>query len=216
MNTFTGSRREQKEATRARILEVARVHFEAHGYEGANVRSIAEGAGVAVGTVLLHFADKRDLLHAALFEDLSEALSKALGAPSRGPLAARVRALFAPFFQYYASRPALSRALLRESLLAEPPWQARFAAQVAAAHEGLAGAFEAARARGEVGGDAEGHEARRFGAAVLAFFYFGLLGWAQGAVPDPAALVDALLEQHLRGVRPTLAPRAKARKRSKR
>lgn len=202
MNAFTkkpGRRDAQKDATRARILEAARDHFERHGFEAANVRAIAADAGVAAGTVLLHFADKRDLLHAALFDDLAATAAEAARDDEPGTLEQRLHRLAAAFFAYYARRPALSKALLRESLFADPPWQARFAEQVGAAHGRVVALFEAARARGEVADDAD---AALFGVAFFSFYYFALIAWVQGAHPSPVALLDRLVAQHLCGLRP--------------
>ncbi|MGK4003916.1 TetR/AcrR family transcriptional regulator [Sorangium sp. So ce1036] len=187
----------QKEETRARILEVARAHFERDGFDGASVRAIAAGAGVAAGTVLLHFEDKRDLLHAALFDDLEAMIERALAARGRGRLEARLRALARPFFAYYAARPALSKALLREALLADSPWRERFTAQVARVHARIVGLAEAARARGEIAADTD---AALLGAAFFSFYYFALIGWVQGALADPEPLFERLLSEHMRGV----------------
>src|SRR5690242_10168784 len=120
----------RKEATQARILDVARRHFERDGFEGANLRAIAAEAEVATGTVLLHFGDKPGLLHAALYDDLEKAIARCLAAMTRGPLLARLTAVARNFYSYYAARPKLSRTLLRESLFADPPWRERFAEQV--------------------------------------------------------------------------------------
>ncbi len=201
----------QKEETRARILEVARSHFERDGFEGANVRSIAADAGVAAGTVLLHFADKRDLLHAALFDDLaaliSETTSREVGV---GPLETQLRDIVRPFFAYYAKRPILSKELLREALLAESPWRERFTAQVARVHLHVVELVSAAKARGEVAPDADGPV---LGAAFFAFYYFALIGWVQGGLSDPAPLFDRMLTEHLRGVVAVVRhPSATARK----
>lgn len=202
MNAFIqkpGRRDAQKEATRARILEVARDHFERHGFEAASVRAIAADAGVAAGTVLLHFADKRDLLHAALFDDLAATAAEAVRDDEPGTLEQRLHRLAAAFFAYYARRPTLSKTLLRESLFADPPWQARFAEQVTAAHGRVVALFEAARAQGEVADDAD---AALFGVAFFSFYYFALIAWVQGAHPSPVALLDRLVAQHLCGLRP--------------
>ncbi|XXT14782.1 TetR/AcrR family transcriptional regulator [Sorangium sp. So ce429] len=202
MNAFTqkpGRRDAQKDATRARILETARDHFERHGFEAASVRAIAADAGVAAGTVLLHFEDKRALLHAALFDDLAATAVEAVSDEEPGTLEERLHRLAAAFFGYYARRPALSKTLLRESLFADPPWQARFAEQVGAAHGRVVALFDAARARGEV---AQGADAALFGVAFFSFYYFALIAWVQGAHPAPVALVDRLVAQHLCGLRP--------------
>lgn len=68
-----------KEATRSRVLDAARTQLEKLGFEGTSVRGIALAAGVAIGTVLLHFPDKKQLLHAAMFEDLEDTWERAKG-----------------------------------------------------------------------------------------------------------------------------------------
>ena len=73
--TVAKRRGEQKEETQKRILDVARAHFERHGFEASSFRTIADEAEVAVGTVALHFVDKKSLLHAALYDDLERAIA---------------------------------------------------------------------------------------------------------------------------------------------
>lgn len=204
VNTFTerparrsgpATRREAKEATRARVLDAARAQLEAVGFEQTNIRGVAKAAGVATGTVLLHFADKRDLLHAAVFEDLERTWSEAKRSSGRRrDLRQELSSIVKAFFDYYARRPALSRALLRESLFAEPPWSARFAAQVADVFRHVAVLAEEAKARGEL--DA-GVDTNVLGASFFSFYYFALLAWLQGGHEDPQRLFERMLEQHL-------------------
>ena len=59
-------RSEQAALTRTRIVEGAKAVFEARGYEGARIEDIASEAGVAVPTVYKVFANKRNLLTAAV------------------------------------------------------------------------------------------------------------------------------------------------------
>lgn len=54
--------------TRAAILTAARAEFEHRGYEGARGPEIAKAAGVAEGTVFLHFKNKVGLLSAVMVE----------------------------------------------------------------------------------------------------------------------------------------------------
>lgn len=183
----------QKSATRARILEAARTQLEQSGYDGTNIRGIAKAAGVSTGSVLLHFADKQDLLHAALFDDLERSWAKAR-AKSHKSLESALVAIAKAFFEYYARRPQLSRALLRESLFADPPWSQRFAAQVADVHRHVATLFAAAQGKGEISASAD---PALFGAAFFSFYYFALLAWLQGGLPDPLRLFRSLLKSHL-------------------
>lgn len=195
MNTFIKPPRQRaKEATRARVLEVAKAQLEELGYEATSIRGVAKAAGVATGTVVLHFPDKRDLLHAALFEDLDGTWQAAREASGKRALQKELSAIVKAFFDYYARRPTLSRALLRESLFAEPPWSARFAAQVADVHRHVATLAERAKERGEL--DA-GVDSAVLAASFFSFYYFALLAWLQGGHDNPQRLFDRMLDQHL-------------------
>ena len=200
----------QKVETRARVLEVARTELERVGFEATNIREVARVAGVAPGTVLLHFKDKADLLHAALFDDLEATAANAVKRAKHRSLEEDLVAVAKTFFAYYAARPALSRALLRESLFASPPWSGRFAAQVGGLHQHLATLLEGAKTRGEVRADVG---ADVFGATFFSFYYFALLAWLQGGHPDPARLFRTLLTGHLSGLRPAGATPKTRRKR---
>lgn len=190
------TRTDRREETRSRLLAVAREAFEAHGFDGTHLRDVATAAGVASGTIFVHFADKRDLLHACLFEDLEAAIEGAL-ASGPDPLEPWLVHVAGAFFDHYGARPTLSRVLLRESLLAVPPWAERFNDQIARVHAAVVARFEAARARGEVAGDGP-----LFAVAFVSFYTFALLAWVQGAHPAPRELVARLVAAHLAGARP--------------
>lgn len=55
------TRSEQTEQKKQLILDAALHEFSAHGYEGSRMEAIAQKAGVAKGTVFLHFTDKATL-----------------------------------------------------------------------------------------------------------------------------------------------------------
>jgi AcrR family transcriptional regulator len=186
------SRTDQRHATRQRLLAAARSRFEADGFDATHLRDIAADAEVATGTVFVHFADKSDLLHAALFEDLEAAIDAALGSGPAG-LEPWLAHFTGALFDHYAARPGLSRVLLRESLVSGPPWAAKFAGQVARVHAAVAARHAAAGAPGDPA---------LFAVAFVAFYTFGLLAWVQGAHPDPRELVAKLVAQHLHGAVP--------------
>lgn len=200
MNAFTeakagSARAAQKASTRARILDVARAQLDERGFEGTSIRDVAKQAGVAAGTVLLHFPDKQELLHAALFDDLEATWAAARALPERRSLLADLTSLAEAFFAFYARRPRVSRALLRESLFAAPPWNQRFAAQVGEVHVHVATLAREAQARGELDASLD---VALLGAAFFSFYYFALLAWLQGGHDDPSRLFRRMLEQHLR------------------
>ncbi len=53
----------KKLATRQKILDAALVSFAQYGYQGASIPVIAQEAGLAVGSIYVHFADKRALVN---------------------------------------------------------------------------------------------------------------------------------------------------------
>lgn len=185
---------QQREATRAAVLEAARDEFERRGFDGASIRAIAARAGVSVGTVMHYGSDKRVLLHAALFDELKRVIDRALKRLGTGDVHDELGRLGRAVFRAYAARPALSRTLLKESLFAEGEWAQRFAGQAA----DVAAAVAAFLARAKERGALPAHvEPRVAAAAWLSFFYFALIGWVQGVTPRPDRFVDALLAQHL-------------------
>jgi AcrR family transcriptional regulator len=189
-------RRARKQATQARILEIARLHFERDGFEAASIRAIAAEAGVAAGTVLLHFNDKAGLLHAALHDDLERVIAGCLAARSKGSLLVRLVGVARHFYSYYAARPKLSRTLLRESLFADEPWRARFADQVMRVTGQVAMLAAQAKSQGKLPGATD---AWLLSVAFLSFYYFALICWVQGGLEDPLPLFEQLMRQHLAG-----------------
>ncbi|MBK7759108.1 MAG: TetR/AcrR family transcriptional regulator [Deltaproteobacteria bacterium] len=183
------SRADQRAQTRQRILDAARARFEQDGFEGASVREIAQEAGVAAGTVIMHFDGKAELLHAALFEELERALDEALAPRAEGsPFVDALDAVGERMFAAYTARPTLSRVLLKESLFAPAPWAERFVGQHQRVH-----AWIQAQGADTLPQDA----LALFGVAWLSFFTYALLAWAQGAHPSPVGLLSRLSRQHL-------------------
>lgn len=191
------SREEQKQETRKALLEAAREEFEEVGYDPANLRSIAARAGVSAGTIIHHFGDKRQLLYAALFDDLQATLEEAVVASAAGDLKDQLVELTRVVFGYYQRRPELSRTLLKESLFAEEPWAAKFSAQVTMVHGRISELAREAVTRGDLSADVD---VALLGAAYFSFFYFALIAWVQGSHPAPLALFERMLAQHLEGL----------------
>lgn len=192
-------RQAQKEATRARILEIARTHFERAGFAEASVRAIAIEADVAVGTVLLHFTDKLGILHAALYEDLELVIPQALRKSSRRSLLNRVCGIVQVFFDYYALRPRLSRILLRESWFAESPWKERFGQQALRVSAHMMSLVEDAKANQQIEQTAN---AQLFGSAFLSYYFMALLVWIQGGVDSPMPFFKSAMEDYISHLEP--------------
>ncbi|MBX7159562.1 MAG: TetR/AcrR family transcriptional regulator [Acidimicrobiia bacterium] len=60
--------------TRAAILSAARRLFSTHGFEGTSIADIASAAGLAPGTIYIHFENKADLLAKVVQETRSPPL----------------------------------------------------------------------------------------------------------------------------------------------
>lgn len=195
-------REQMKELTARRILDAARGRIAEVGYDATNIRDIAKLAGVSPGMVTIRFGDKKQLLHAAFFEELAATWANARKKKLTNGLLRDLCGVANTFLDYYATQPKVSRELLRESLFAEPPWQARFVAQIAEVQAYVVELVEDARTRGEITKREEDGvpplDSALLGASFFSFYYFALLAWAQGGHPAPKILFEKMLEQHLR------------------
>lgn len=63
-----------KEPLRRRILEIALEEFDEKGYEGASMRTIAEGAGTSLGNLYRYFQNKDDLYASCLMPVMDECI----------------------------------------------------------------------------------------------------------------------------------------------
>lgn len=193
-----GLRQAAKDETRAAILLVAREELTQRGFAQASLREIARRAGVATGTVALHFGDKLGLVQAMLHSDLEVVLEQAFASVPKGTLAVQLRHVATCVFAYYRENERLSAILLQASLLCEEPWRGRFVLQAGFAHARLNELVMQAIARKELPSDVA---APLVALTFLSFHYFALISWAQRAIADPVALVDQLMSVHLKGLK---------------
>ncbi|MGE5566564.1 MAG: TetR/AcrR family transcriptional regulator [Parcubacteria group bacterium] len=112
-----GVREQQKQATRAKVLDAARDLFDSAGYEETTIRAIAERAGVSVGSVFTTFASKAEILGQIMnerIEQLSAELEKVV--PNlRGSIVDRMSSLIAIHYDFQMRRPKLYLAYLSVS-----------------------------------------------------------------------------------------------------
>ena len=103
----------QSEATRARLLGVARELFGERGYAAVGTEEVVRGAGVTRGALYHQFADKR-----ALFRAVLEALEEEVIAAAAGEMAAHGDDMLAAFkagcrgWLRASADPAVGRILL--------------------------------------------------------------------------------------------------------
>ncbi len=86
-----------KAARHEEILDAARSVFAARGFKGTTIADIAEGAGIALGTVYLYFPSK-DAVFEALSQRFAQIITNTLTAPVnsdlRGNVASRIDNVF--------------------------------------------------------------------------------------------------------------------------
>lgn len=176
-----GSRREaHKASTKRVVLDAGYALFEERGYEQTTMRAIAERAGVALGTIFIHFADKRGLLVAAFETDLGQIIEDAFVTLPPTDVRRQLLHVARRLYAFYGRRPRLARVLVQQGLFAEGEGGSRLSGQVHGFLGRIASLFEAATARGEVRRDVPASD------AALCF-------WADYFVVLIAGLQDASL-----------------------
>jgi AcrR family transcriptional regulator len=196
-----GLRERKKQDKLARIVAAAAELFALRGFEGATGREISERAGIGTGTLFTYVRDKRELLFLVFRADAVRLLEEAEAASARRrDVVAALLALFRPFIDFYATRPALSRLFVRELFFRRadetrgvPELSERLAAAATAV-------LARARERGALRGDLPLAAAT---GAVMAQYAFWIQRWlGVGAVEheqvEPA--LRAGLELLLRGM----------------
>lgn len=190
-------RQQRKEGTRDSILAAARELFQGQGYASTTTRQVAEAAGVAVGTVFAHFADKSSLMRALLQQDIGDVLAEAGTGLDEGAGALDALLHFAAhLYGYYRSQADLSRALLRDTLFSARDYRAQMAAFVE----------ELARRLAVDAPDLAGDERATLAECLMASYLMTLvegLGTPQATLDDWLAALDRRCRLLLRPYRRT-------------
>src|SRR5829696_548689 len=115
--------KDQKQATRQRILEAAGRRFKQDGIDGAGVAAVMSDAGLTNGAFYAHFKSKEDLVANVLADQLRTQRQGFDGLPSdRAGLEAIVRLYLSP---QHAAQPPPDRSLPTSS--SPPPTRSRHA-----------------------------------------------------------------------------------------
>jgi len=195
-----GVREQQKQATRAKVLDAARDLFDSAGYEETTIRAIAERAGVSVGSVFTTFASKAEILGQIMnerIEQLTVELEKVVP-HLRGSFVDRLSAFMAIRYDFQMRRPKLYLAYLSVSFHGQ---RARGFVRMgtspalrAPLREIIAGAIE----RGEIRADAE---VELLIDAIVSLYGFNYLRVAEGAeVAELTSLMDRELKLLVEGL----------------
>lgn len=200
--TPSPKRAEQKAETRRRVLAAAMDAFNRHGFENASTAMIAREAGVSHGTVFVVAPTKEQLAVAAFEDAIRAVVVDAFLTMPDGSLLTKFEHVFGKLFDYYAARPALSRALLKHLtfLLEDPGAQKQY--------HGLVGEFLAALERRFAQPETRSRlypDVSTLDAAQLCFsaYLFSLLLLLNNAYPDRKTHALAFrrqLQAALRGI----------------
>ena len=79
------TRDKQKQSTREKLLNAAALCFAEKGYSACSVSDVAKQAGVAQGTMYVHFKNKEDLFKAMIEEEHAQGAEKAKQAVNKTP-----------------------------------------------------------------------------------------------------------------------------------
>jgi len=184
---MVGAREQQKKETRALLLKTARELFEERGFRKTTIKQVAEKAGVAVGTVFVHFPDKSALLAASFIGSIDEVVEKAFEEVPKDKGIVEILLHFARhLYSWYRHDPELTKHLLKESLFLGGESGEQSREQTEAFIFRLMAFVEEAKERGEL------DKALDNFLASLSFFasYFTVL---IGVIKEP----DSPLEFHL-------------------
>ena len=108
-------RKDQKQATRQRIVEAAGRRFKQDGIDGAGVAAVMSDAGLTNGAFYAHFTSKEDLVANVLADQLAaQRRSLDAEAPDRAGLEAFVRSYLSPQHRDESGDGCPSAALLDE------------------------------------------------------------------------------------------------------
>jgi AcrR family transcriptional regulator len=197
----------QKEQTRQKLLLVAREAFNESGFEGTTIRAIAKRAGVATGTVFVHFPDKHAILAEIFHSDLEVVLAEAWASLPPRPFRKQLLHLAGQLYGYYARHPKLSRVLIAQSIFMEGAPGERLHDQLDRFLERVGALASEAASRGEI--DAE----LTPGVVVRLFFssYFAVL--LEGLATAPSS-PDEWVEDLKAALGPWLARAGGTRRRT--
>lgn len=153
----TGTYRErQKEKTRQHIQAVARKLIAERGYEKTTMRLLAKEAGVGLGTIGLHFQDKRSLLLASFHDEIGGVVMEAIqSVPRQGPFRDQIKHILTHMYTYYAADTGYLRIMVKEALFARGEWGQIFEKQIAESTGVIAGMLGQAQDRSEIRPDVD-------------------------------------------------------------
>ena len=189
-------RQSQKDDTRRIILNSAYLLFAKKGYTKTTMRSLAEQAGVAMGTIFKHFPDKPSLLAAAFQDDLSKIIQNSFNSLPKSGLKNQLLHITKSLYSFYAENHAFSRTLIKEVLFLKGEHGEILEAQIVMFLDKISGLVKKAVENGELNKKINIHD----GALAFWSFYFTvlLMGLKQPSfdINIQLKIIETLIENH--------------------
>ena len=183
-------RNQQKEATKNLILDIATQQFAEQGFYKTTIRSIAKQAGIASGTIFVHFADKSALLAAAFHDIIAQQTEAAFATmPPSAPIVAKLLHLARQLYVYYAIDPTLSRTLLKETLFMSGEWGDVHKQQAQAFVVAVSVLLQEAQTSGELNANAN---CMTLATGFFAHYLFVLIAGLRESVFEPTIQIEML------------------------
>lgn len=195
--------------TRDRLLAEAANVFADKGYDGTRVQEVARRAGLTTGAIYRNFADKSDLLIAAIDQAAQRLLTLLTQARSAGSGGGEV--LTGLVARVAAPERATARRLLLETLTAarrDADVRARVTPLLATVRREIAAVVEQSKQTGEVPGDVDADAWAHLGLSIAFGSY--LLEAAGAPLPERKAW-ESLVERLLTTPAARPAPARRAR-----
>ncbi len=171
-----GRRELNKEDKVRRIKEAARKLFVTNGYDEASTRKIAIRADVAVGTLFLYAANKRDLLFLVVNDELEDVALRAAAAVRRdATFLENLLSAFRLLYEFFGQEPRLSRLTLREMMFYDTGHQVKRCMKTR--DQMLSLSVDIVRIAQEKGEIKTRNDARKIGALVFAVFQIEIRHW---------------------------------------
>jgi AcrR family transcriptional regulator len=194
-------RERRKQETREQIKRAARTLMVEVGYDKVTMRALAAAAGVGLGTIGLHFKDKKTLLLSAFHDEIGQESLRAFEAmPQEGSLKEKLMSILGGLYAYYGRNALFLRPVVREALFATGEWRERFDAQLGEMIHLITGLVDRHKALGEVRQGVSGHHVAMAGWSL---YLNGLIDGLNGETFDveaQLAKVEPLLDVLLNGV----------------
>jgi len=175
-NAPKGRRELNKEDKLRRIKQAARKLFVANGFDDASTRQIATRAGVALGTLFLYAANKRDLLFLAVNDELEDVALRATAVVRRdATFVDNLLTAFRLLYEFFGREPDLSRLTLREMMFYDTGHQAKRFMKTRDRMVSLCvDIVRIAQDKGEIGTKSD---ARKVGAVIFAIYQIEIRRW---------------------------------------